>query len=278
MKYEISQRQYRDFLNTLTSTQRGSRTATMTSTKYVMTDTDTVSFRNGLYTADGSTVVCDLDDDATGNETNDGQWIACDCLCWYDLTAYADWAALRPMSELEFEKACRGPISPVNLEYAWGTTDITEATSHTNSGYANEGVGQSGKGLCAYYNAGGLSGPCRTGFAATSTTNRVQSGATYYGIMEMSGNVAERAVTVGHSDGRGFEGTHGDGALTSNGDANCEDWTGYDGGPVTGFRGGAWDMAFGPDVLPVSNRSFASDDIMLERYESYGGRCVRTAP
>ena len=38
--------------------------------------------------------------------------------------AFADWAGLRSMTELEYEKACRGPLEPVAGEYAFGTNEI----------------------------------------------------------------------------------------------------------------------------------------------------------
>ena len=37
-----------------------------------------------------------------------------------DRFSYATWAGLRPMSELEYDKACRGPLHPVPLEEVWG--------------------------------------------------------------------------------------------------------------------------------------------------------------
>jgi formylglycine-generating enzyme required for sulfatase activity len=40
-------------------------------------------------------------------------------LSWFDVAAYLDWAALRPMTELEFEKVCRGPENRIAGEYAW---------------------------------------------------------------------------------------------------------------------------------------------------------------
>jgi hypothetical protein len=33
-------------------------------------------------------------------------------MCWADCATYADWAGLRPMTELEYEKSLRGPRVP----------------------------------------------------------------------------------------------------------------------------------------------------------------------
>lgn len=38
--------------------------------------------------------------------------------------SFSDWAGLRPMSELEFEKACRGPIPPALFENVWGNDSM----------------------------------------------------------------------------------------------------------------------------------------------------------
>lgn len=130
MKYEITQQQYVDFLNTLTRMQQDTRTGadlavgeTSVTNQYVMSNNSTVINRNGIR-CDGSmdandpiTFYCDLNANGTGGEANDGQWIACNYLSWADLAAYLDWSGLRPMTELEYEKACRGPEPrwPMNM-------------------------------------------------------------------------------------------------------------------------------------------------------------------
>ena len=98
MKYEISQAQYAAFLSTLTSTQVSNR---YSSSNYN-------SYRNMIT-------------GTTGNYSSSLEDVACNYLTWMDGCAYADWAGLRPMTELEYEKACRGTSSPVAGEYAWGT-------------------------------------------------------------------------------------------------------------------------------------------------------------
>jgi len=51
---------------------------------------------------------------------------ACAWLHWSDDLGYAAWAGLRPMTELEYEKACRGPLKPVADEQAayWGIWEL----------------------------------------------------------------------------------------------------------------------------------------------------------
>ena len=65
------------------------------------------------------------------NNVNDGQSGAMNNLSWADLAAYLDWAALRPMTELEFEKVCRGTMPRVAGEYPWGDTTINAFYSTT---------------------------------------------------------------------------------------------------------------------------------------------------
>ena len=107
------------------------------------------------------------------SEAADGQNIACNWLQWTDLTAYLDWSALRPMTEFEFEKVCRGPNTAIANEYAWGTTNLVQAQSGalTNAGATNEVSTASGSGLCAYGINSTANGPLRCGFAA-GVTNR----------------------------------------------------------------------------------------------------------
>jgi hypothetical protein len=129
MKYELSQEQYADFLNTLTRVQQNTRTytdisGTSITNRFVMSNTSTVSYRNGIRcdaTLPASptpvTLYCDLNSNGIGNEASDGQNIASNFISWPDVAAYADWAGLRPMTELEFEKACRGPNSSLYGEF-----------------------------------------------------------------------------------------------------------------------------------------------------------------
>ncbi len=288
MKYSITQEQYVDFLNTLDRTQQDTRTATnlasgitSVTNRYVMRDSSTVLYRNGIccdatIPATGTiTFYCDFNGNGTGGESDDGQNIAGNYLSWADGTAYADWAALRPMTELEFEKACRGTAAAVANEYAWGSTSITQATGITNSGTGSETASNAGAN-CAYNNHASVQGPMRVGCFATSGSTRETAGATYYGIMEMSGSLLKRCVTIGNSDGRSFTGLHGDGVLDSTGKADASSWPGT--GTSTsgwGYRGGDW---LNDNILAkVSERTYASS-ASLVRSKQAEFRCVRLAP
>ena len=285
MKYEISQGDYRDFLNTLTRVQQGNR-VTMDGTvgRYAggftwnglawsgseVSNLSSPANRNGLrLTADPGgisprTYACDLNTSSslpTGvNQSDDGEWIAMSQLNWMDGCAYLDWAGLRPMTELEYEKACRGDQAAVSGESAWGSASITGATGISNSGTNNETFSNAGAN-CAYNNSGGVQGPLRVGAFAGGATSRAQAGASYYGIMELSANLWERTVTIGNATGRAFTGLNGNGRLSANGHANQSNWPGISSNEVTGatgsgFRGGAWSHA--ASHARVSDRYYAA--------------------
>ena len=262
MKSEVSQGQWVAFFNTLTTTQKGNRDITDSTGK----NSDATVYRNTVSWTSGSA------------SAGANAYVACNYLSWMDVAAYAAWAGLRPFTELEYEKLSRGPAVAVANEYAWGTTDITEVTSIINSGAANETAGQTGNGLCVYNNRVG--GPLRTGFAATGGTNRQTAGASYYGVMELSGNLWERPVSIGSATGRGFTGSHGSGELSTNGYATNSDWPGYGSGEITtatgsGFRGGHWYRT--TVYARVSDRINAAY-VDANRSYIYGARCARTSP
>ena len=261
-KYEISQQQYVDFLNTLTSAQASTRYPNATTNRHAIT------VSGGVYST-----------------TN--PYVACNFLSWMDGAAYSDWAGLRPMTELEFEKACRGLETPVANEYAWGTATVAgNAYTLENDNATNEGIASNystSAGNASYMTTtSSINGPLRVGIFAAHADNsgRITAGASYYGIMELSGNLWERAVTVGNATGRDFTGVHGNGALSTNGHANETAWPGLTSGEVTGatgsgFRGGSWSNS--ASTLRVSVRSFAANS-GTSRYNVYGFRAVRVAP
>ncbi len=221
------------------------------------------------------------------------------------------------MTELEFEKACRGvDIAPVPDEFAWGTAsyraaaseeifppnqdeDGTEAILDGSVNLNRNTLGwTSGDGRLGGM-AQGQRGPLRAGIFAENSTSRVTSGAGYYGNMELSGNLAEPAVTVGKAAGRQFLGTHGDGELSMaggfEGNATNVDWPGIDaqdsrrgvtGTVGIGYRGGDFQSS-NLRHFQVSSRAFAARDADSEgsaqRFDAsagivYGARFARTAP
>ena len=255
MKYEITQGQYAEFLNLLTSMQAANRYAN----------------ENGNYrhTISGT----------HPNYSASAPDRACNWLSWADGIAYMDWSGLRPMTELEYEKACRGTQTPVANEYAWGTTTIAGGSAYllSNFGAANEGIVanySTTAGNCSYSTTdGSIDGPLRVGiFAAhANNTGRVTSGASYYGIMEMSGNLWERSVTVGNATGRNFTGVNGDGILDAWGHAdmtNCPDNSAVG----SGFRGGNWH--YDSYYCRTSDRYLAANTNTYRLYY-YGFRGVR---
>jgi formylglycine-generating enzyme required for sulfatase activity len=259
MKYEISQQQYVDFLNSLTQTQATARKLDMPTP-------------NARYVITGSEV---------GSYSTTNPYVACNWLSWMDGAAYSDWAGLRPLSELEYEKACRGTLAAVANEYAWGTATIAGlAYTLGDAGANNEGIASnysSDAGNASYSNTDGpIDGPLRVGiFAANSlNTGRITAGASYYGIMELSGNLWEWLVSIGNATGRGFTGLHGDGALAASGFANVSNWPGTDavGGSL---RGGNW-LNTAPFVR-VSDR-YNGANTVIWRYSSVGFRAGRSGP
>jgi formylglycine-generating enzyme required for sulfatase activity len=261
MKGEISQGQWVAFFNTLDAAHKTTRD--ITSATNGGKNTDGLSFRNNVSWSSGNATL-------PGGGTNH-RGVAMNYLSWGDLTAYLDWAGLRPMSELEFEKASRGPSTAVSGEYAWGNTSITGATSITNGGTASE-RGQAGSNI-NYNNAGGVQGPTRVGsFGSGGVTSRVGTGSSYYGAFDLSGNVWERPVTVGNFTGRSFQGTsHGDGTLDTNGDANQSSWPSTS-ATGTGYRGGGWSE--NASNARLSNRLSVAG---FARDSDCGGRGVRSA-
>jgi formylglycine-generating enzyme required for sulfatase activity len=264
MRYEITQEQWRDFFNTLptSSIARTNRDCTSASGK----NSDQLVTRNNISWPDvGSAVLPDQGDGATYCA------VPMNYMSWGDLAAYLDWAGLRPMTELEFEKAARGAVAPLASEFAWGSSSFSNASGVTYPGLPSEVAANAGANVNWL---GGLLGPLRSGsFAALNYggSSRIGSGGGFYGALELSGNLRERVVTIGNAQGRLFTGLHGDGELGTDGDANVEHWPGLD-ALGTGFRGGSWNDP--SDYSRISDRQQAatSDD---QRAAHYGGRGAR---
>lgn len=258
MKYEVTQGQWIAFFNSLTDTQKLENDVTDNTHK----GSDNEISGNAISWLD------------VGSATTTRPERPMTYVGWDDVTAYMDWAGLRPMTGLEFEKACRGPIFPVANEFAWGSDDINETEYiYQNLGSANEIVTNPDffDGNAIYLDTDN-GAPSRVGIFASSISfsSRVASGATYYGIMEMSGNVYERGVTVGSPSGRAFTNNHGNGLINSNGNSTVSTWPDQTG---QSFRGAGFInqtiyMRVGDRYDAVGNFFGANSRL--------GFRCVRT--
>lgn len=248
MKYEISQEQYSAFLNTLNFNQQNSRTAvSANSASGTRAMTSTAAARNSIVikepgNSNSSAVYAhQANSDNIFNAAEDGQNRACNFLSWADVSAYLDWAALRPITETEFEKVARGPNEAVELEFAWGTAYINDANTIINEGTENESVTETANdsaGLGAVGYTGPL-GPLRNGFAAKENSTRIQSGAGYYGVFELSGNLWETTVTLNNTGIKLTSSDNGDGNLDGNGFANVINWPSANSIGII-YRGGGW--------------------------------------
>ena len=252
MKYELSQQQYVDFLNSLTSKQASSRYDAANYNKWGYT----ILLNNGVF----STTQPDR---------------ACGYFNPQDGMAYADWAGLRPMSELEFEKICRGSGNkPIEGEFAWGTTKSNNVvtvpdfkTSVTNIKNSNANC---------FYEQEGLQDivPMQIGVFEREYGNRELNGATFYGVMEMSGNLDENCIGVGNQYGRAFTYKNGDGQIDIDGYTNEINWPGRE-GRGSGYRGGC--LGQEEHVMQVADRFEANVEINnTHRHIPWGFRAVRT--
>jgi formylglycine-generating enzyme required for sulfatase activity len=250
MKYEITQGQYTEFLNLLTSTQAATRI-------------DTAEMKGDRFTIIGGYPLF----------TTNRPSRACNYLKYEDGAAYADWAGLRPISELEFEKAARGTAPVVAGEYAWGDTiiDLTGGLSGIEDGTetVTDGLNVNHGNFVDLSGGDGGKGPIRVGIFSATTNTRNGSGGSFYGVMELSGNVWETVITCGLVASRIFDGASGDGNLNTAGDADVTGWPTN----ALGGRGGGWQND--QSHLRVSDRFYINFAALRE--PGNGFRCGRTA-
>ena len=238
-KYECSQQQYVDFLNHLDLAR-----ATANNTQ-------------GIFTGTHPNLVAPQPDRAINNVSA------------ARLAAHADWAAMRPMTELEFEKACRGYNTPaVPNEYVWGNTTLVNVTSVTNTGLATEAVVTP---TTANANtASSLNQMVRVGiFARPTGSDRTLSGGTYYGVMNMGDNVSELCFSVVNAQGQAIDaGVHGDGYLAPSGNSDIAAWAPYQ---AYGWRGSSYSAP--------TTQARTSDRANANIYTfTYGSDVVTAAP
>lgn len=235
MKYELSQAGYRDFLNTPAGFLNNilPERTDLTNANYntVGTKLFPFGFRNNLAVARTSStdhIGANGNTNSAYDEEDDGEWVAANFLYWSDAAAFLDWAALRPMTEFEYEKAVNGPDAVNYPQFASGTyIQINDETPVSNPLTSAESAKLNANTNNINTMDANVGGPLRSGWAATATSNRMTSGASYYGVMDLSGNLWEPVVTVANAAGRSFTGKLGDGSISGlTGRANVNNWPG----------------------------------------------------
>jgi formylglycine-generating enzyme required for sulfatase activity len=280
MKYEISEDQYAQFLNNIGYTSAAAA----------------ARYANGNYTVNRNQLNGTTPPFVANRPDRAMNWLS-----WEDVASYLAWACLRPMTELEYEKAARGIAAPGLNDYAWGSGSLAPAvaSSYTFSGAAIEnGTETTTAGNCiwgnvapTFSNGDGGQGPSRCGIFATAASTRVTAGASYWGVMDLTGNVREPVVclagdavgnpTTGNTTANLFTRTWGNGSLTANGgsDQGVATWPAWNYAAVAnvtnleGHKGGAWNNAAAQ--LYVSERWYCYNAPVITRQNYNGGRGVR---
>jgi len=260
MKYEITQGQYVDFLNTLTA---GDANRYYENSNYMhgfMSNTGTNGIVYSTTSADRSLNYMSID----------------------DLFSYLDWAALRPLSELEYEKACRG-FGPYNEdEYAWGSETGVKVFNVSGATAGIEVATDNPLPNCnIYYDPiqggqfNGSMGPVAAGMFARTSNTRIGTGASFFGVMELSGNVEEPCLAIQDANSNdapsSYTGQWGDGYLNASGLFNVSSWSSH----YYFYKGGGWHDGW--SYMRVSYRGgfYAMSSYHSSRSDDRGGRGCR---
>ena len=312
MKYEVTQGQYADFLNTLSLKDSNINNYSDTNSLKKLNIRLKLAYQN-LDQYFNYSPVEKYRHTITFDSLNLKYTVsrpdrAIGTVYQEQVMSFCDWAGLRPMSELEFEKAARGPLPPyyrsnnnnnnyygdtttnwTGGEYAWGNDTTvarignnwsptkfifsnlengTEYFSNYNKlrRYMNP-INNNGMNQNIMEGGDGGSGPLRVGIFANDTSSRISSGASYYGIMDMSKNVSEYVISLGSTGSRNFSALiHGDGMLNVYGRA-------------TDFSPNSNGMLYaGSDFRWLQKNGAVSDRNNYAQQGSSGFRSVRTAP
>ncbi len=235
-KYEVSQGQYADFLNMLSAAQAQARYPNTSANRCSLTFTSGNPYGSRYAASSPSRSM---------NQTS-----------WNDVKAYASWCALRPLTEMEFEKAARGGGAGT-IKYPWGNTEPSTST------YPFDGATFSQ--YYANYNSS-AGGPVNVGHYLSGDISRTneQKGVSVYGVTDLAGNNWEHLINCQWPQ------------VPENGDGTVmppPSWPSVALGK--GFRGGSWynDSSY----LRVSARDSAGNS-NADRSHNYGVRLCRTSP
>ena len=263
MKYELSQSQYRDFLNSLPYSEQHARTdgspdraagTPVLGSGHRQTIRIRLPGRPGLS---GAIFGCDANQNGVYDEASDGSGTACNSLNWADLSAYLDWAGLRPITEGEFEKACRGPQFPHPGEFPWGSAGAVPADTLMSAFTDSESAIEAAN--CIVGSQAFVAGPARVGAVGDTLAPRSSTGRSWYGVADLGGNVREWVVEMGNPGSLSMRSIHGDGYLGNRAVHDVPGWP----DPYTAagmlLRGGSWaDPAYSARVSAVDTSSLAT--------------------
>lgn len=170
-KYEVSHGQYANFLNHLPSA------------------TATKLYSTGTFGWRGYRLAYDETAPEGKKFSTDVPDRAYNLISWNDAKAYLSWCGLRPMTEMEFEKAARGTdAGGANKRlFPWGDTKPDEETALIDGGthtanFCNWGVAEGG------------GKPVSIGWYLANHTDE-KNGASPYGVADLAGNLWEQVVT-----------------------------------------------------------------------------------
>jgi formylglycine-generating enzyme required for sulfatase activity len=285
MKYELSQSQYRDFLNDLPYSEQHARTngspdravgTLALGSGHRQTIRIRQSGRPGLSAA---VFGCDANQNGVFDEAGDGQGTACNYLNWADLSAYLDWAGLRPITEGEFEKACRGSQFPGPNEFPWGSAAAVPVDTLRSAFSESEHAAVAAN--CVAGNQLLVQGPARVGAAEDSLAPRLATGRSWYGIADLGGNVREWVVEMGHLGSLMMLSVHGDGYIGTRAVHDVPGWPDPYIGEGMLLRGGSWaDPILSARVSAVDtsfiSTTFSFTPPPLLRLPQLGGRGGRS--
>ncbi|OGS31575.1 MAG: hypothetical protein A2218_06780 [Elusimicrobia bacterium RIFOXYA2_FULL_53_38] len=238
MRYEISQGQYAGFLNTLPSASAAALHYATIANGHNMTYTGGNPY-GAQYAA--------ADPNAAKNYFSTA-----------DAWSFLSWAALRPMTEMEFEKASRD-LSPDARVYPWGSG----APTTTLYSPANE-AGTHSRNYLNYNNVTDGSKVLDVGRYLSGDVYRTpsQTGASPYGIADLAGSLSDGVLNCSFT------------SVPSNGNGGISwpaNWPAVD-STAKGIRGGNWSND--ETRVRVSDRNNASYAGTF-RYSYVGVRGVR---
>ena len=242
-KMATSRRQFTDFINTLTAAQQNRHTyseyTSLKTDNAIKGTADPATGTRGFFGTDynGNAGGSLAATQSSLNETNDGEWFQVTSTTWPTDKAYIDWAAMRPATELEWEKALRGPLDPVANVYPWNTINVVD----NGNNYSNR---QTRTEIPLVGNTSWNNASIRVGCFARSGSTREQAGAGYYGVLDPLCRMGNALVSA--NAGKSFSAVNGDGALDVNGFSDAAGWPGSAANRSTVYDGSSsanWPMA-----------------------------------